>query len=360
MKHIIVICLIFCGLSSFGQSKLSNNLSVTANYQSGYSLPEYSLFTLITNDYIRSFELAFTKQTAGKTIWERTYNYPAYGLSLYYSTLGNDEILGKEFAVNYFNKLYLLSNENFKIYNISGVGIGYVSKIFSLDDNYLNVLVGGHFNIHFNLRFGASYSLTDKIGLNTGLSFDHISNANTASPNVGINTFTGYGGLIYKIGNHQERNDTTVDNHVRKNLYYVFAGIGGKHTQSLSATYFLTTSLSFEARRMITRAFHLGLGADLYYDSSVESELKKDNRTYQGVYDFQSGIHVSETVVYNKFSLSMHQGIYLGFGEHVGNNIIYNKGVMQFNIVENFNIRVVMKSHLHILDYPEIGFGIQF
>ncbi|MFT6747562.1 MAG: hypothetical protein ACJAZ2_001915 [Glaciecola sp.] len=359
-KYLIVFTCLLCCLNLNGQSKLTNNLSVNGNYQSGYALPEYSVFTLTTNDYIRSFELAFTKQTTGKTVWERAYNYPAYGLSLYYSNLGNNELLGKEFAAVYFMKLYILSRSKFKIFNISGIGGSYVSKIFNLNDNYLNVVVGSHLNFHFNMRFGASYELTDKLGVNTGISFDHNSNANMASPNVGVNTLTAYGGLSYKLGTHQELNDTIQDKHISKNIYYAFASVGGKHTQSLSSTYYLTSSLSFEAKRALTRAFHLGIGTDLFYDSAVHSELQKDNRDFKSSDNFQSGLHLSTTIVYNIFSLSLHQGVYLGLKEQVGKNTLYNKGVMQFKIHKNMSARIIMKSHLHILDYPEVGFGFQF
>jgi hypothetical protein len=355
-----LLFLLFACLTEKCQSKSLSNLSISANYQAGYSLPEYSIFTLITNDYIRAFELSITQQTLGKTEWEQSYNFPAHGLSLYYSNLGNDDILGKELALNYFLKLYFLSKGKFRLYNITAGGIGYVNKTFNMETNYLNVVVGSHFNLHFNLRFGGNYELSKKLSLNTGISFDHISNANTASPNIGVNTLTGYAGLSYLIGNQEQRIDSDLKKHERKNEYLLFAGIGGKHTQSLSSIYYLTSSLSFEARRAITRGFHLGVGIDFFYDSSVESELLKDNRGHRDLYDFQTGIHVSPALVYNKFSAALYQGIYVGFQEKVGKKTLYNKGILQYNIYKNITLRAVMKSHLHILDYPEFGIGMKF
>lgn len=348
------------GFTGVCQSKSLNNLAVSANYQTGFSLPEYSIFTLITDDYIRAFELSITQQTLGKTEWEQSYNFPAHGLSLYYSNLGNDDILGKELALNYFLKLYLLSKGKFRLYNVTAGGIGYVNKTFDMETNYLNVVVGSHFNLHFNLKFGANYELSKKLSINTGMSFNHFSNANTASPNIGVNTFTGYAGLSYVIGDKEELNDFSFNKHVPKNEFFLFAGVGGKHTQSLSSIYYLTSSLSFEARRSITRGFHLGVGMDVYYDSSVKSELLKDNRVHKGQYDFQTGIHISPALVYNKFSVALYQGVYVGFQEKVGRNTLYNKGVLQFNIYKNITLRAVMKSHLHILDYPEFGVGMKF
>lgn len=352
-------CLLNADLA-YGKSKWTDNLSVSANYQAGYNLREYSLFTLVTNDYIRAFELSITQETVGKSVWEQSYKFPAHGFALYHSTLGNNEILGSETALNYFLKVYLISKKKFRLYNITGGGIGYLNKVFDLENNYLNVLVGAHFNLHFNLKLGAHYEITKKLSLNTGLSFDHNSNANSASPNVGINTFTGYGGITYLLGDKKERIDTVFEKHVPKNYYLLFAGIGGKHTQSLSSIYYLTSSLSFEARRSITRGFHLGIGIDAFYDSSVRSELLKEDKAHKSIYDFQTGIHLSPAIVYNKFSIALYHGFYLGLTERIKNHTMYNKGAFQYNFYKNMTLRVVMKSHLHILDYPEIGFGMKF
>ena len=103
----------------------------------------------------------------------------------------------------------------------------------------------------------------------------------------------------------------------------------------------------------------MGIGADFYYNSAIESQMKSLDRNFRPIDAFQSGIHVSETVVYNKFSLGLHQGVYIGLPERVLGKLIYNKAVMQFSVFKNVNFRIVMKSHLHMLDYPEFGVGIK-
>jgi len=91
-----------------------------------------------------------------------------------------------------------------------------------------------------------------------------------------------------------------------------------------------------------------GIGSDFFYDSSVKSSLSLQGDKYKNSYSFQTGI---------KFSLSFQEGIYVLLTEKVNKHKIYSKGIFQYQINDRFLMRFVMKSHLNILDYPEIGFG---
>lgn len=342
-----------------GQSKFSDNFKIMGNYHYGYVLPEYSFVNLISNAPISSFDLCLLKETKGKNIWQQLYKYPEYGLSFFYSSLGNDDVLGREIALNYFFKVHLISKKRFKFFNRTGIGLGYVSEKFDLEENYLNVATGSHLNMHFNFRFGASYEFTDKLGLNAGISFDHFSNANTSEPNLGINYFTGYTGISYLIGERKEITKIELEDHKIVNEFEAFVSLGGKHARNLSSKYFLVSSLSLQVKRSFFRAFHLGAGVDLFYDSSVSSQLDNDVLEYKSAYQFQTGIHISQSIIYSRFSVTLQEGIYLGLKEKVDDYVMYNRGILRYQLTENTSIRLAMKSHLHILDYPEIGLGFK-
>lgn len=137
----------------------------------------------------------------------------------------------------------------------------------------------------------------------------------------------------------------------------MFASVGGKHSRALSSKYFFTSSLSYELSRAFFRKFHFGIGADLFYDSSVKNSLEKKEQLYRKSNSFQTGIHVTQTLVYNKLSLSLQQGVYLLLTEKVDNYPVYTRGLIQYKVSKRFLVRLSMKSHFHILDYPEVGFG---
>jgi len=362
-KHIRVLTIVTaCCLFTFSaqaQKKFADNLNGMVNLHSGYNLPEYPFISALTKDYVRSVEVALFKETVGKNKWEQLYNYPDYGLSVFYSTLGNDEVFGRELALTYFFRLYFYSKNRLHLYNRLGIGVSYVSKKFDLEDNFQNVAVGSNVNIHFNARIGARYLLSDKFSLLTGLSFDHFSNGNTSEPNLGINYLTGFGGISYGLGKKGKVQQHKIEEHVKEDRVMLFASIGGKHSRALSSKYFLTSSLSVDFERMLSRKFRFGVGADFFYDSSVKNSLEKESKKHSSSDDFQTGIHISQSLIYNRISITLQEGIYIGLTEKVDDYLIYNRGIIQYQLNDQFAVRLAMKSHLHILDFPEIGVGIK-
>ena len=55
----------------------------------------------------------------------------------------------------------------------------------------------GQFNFVLSAGFGVSYFLTDQAALNIGYRFQHISNAGTQYPNIGLNASLPYGGFSF-------------------------------------------------------------------------------------------------------------------------------------------------------------------
>ena len=71
-------------------------------------------------------------------------------------------------------------------------------------------------------------------------------------------------------------------------------------------------------------------------------------------------IHISESIIFNKLTLSIQEGFYLLLNEQVEKYRIYSRGIAQYQVTDRFLMRIAMKSHIHILDYPELGFGYKF
>jgi len=353
--HIFFLLIACLSNNIQAQNKLTDDLKISLGLHYGFNLPEYQMFTYITNNYIHSVDVSIIKETSGKNEWEQIFNYPEYGLSLFYSSLGNDDIFGREFSVNPFFRTNIIYKENFKLYNQIGVGLSYVNKKFNAEDNYLNVAVGSNINLHFNLRFGINYSFYNRFAINSGISFDHFSNANTSEPNLGINYITAFTGLSYRIGQKTTKKKTILSPHIKENYFNIVANIGGKYSRALSSKKYVTASISFEAKRKCYKVFHLGIGADIFYDNSVEDQLLDAGKEYKSIDSFQTGFHFSQTVIYNKLSLSLEEGLYIGLVEKVEEYHIYNRGIISYQINKKLSIRLAMKSHLHILDYPEFG-----
>ena len=345
------------------QDEMTNNLSLAASYHYGAILPEYSNLTYLTHDYVQSVSLSLSKKTKGKTDWEQAYNYPSYGLLLFYSTLGNNEVNGREVALYPFFNLNIISRKRFNFYNQTGLGFGYVTRKFDLTNNYLNVAVGSHMNVHFNLKFGMNFPLLKQIRGHTGISFDHFSNSNTKDPNLGLNYLTTYAALSYMLGTETVPEPHTLSPHQKGHHYEFIYSVGGKHPKGPDPGTYFTSSATFEVKWKPLRAIHLGVGGDLFYDTSTETEILSfydPELGYKKLYDFRSGIHLSQEFVYSRLSLILQEGIYLLLTDRVNQHVMYNRGIVRFRMSDKIFIQVAMKSHLHILDYPEFGLGLRW
>lgn len=361
-KNINLIFILLLCLSTNllqGQQKFTDNLSIVSNYHFGLIIPEYQFINYFTNDYVRSVDLSLVKQTTGKTYWDQLFKYPQYGLSLFYSTLGNNDVFGKELSLNYFFKTNLINNKQFHLFNQIGAGLSYVNKTFDLENNPNNVAIGSNFDVHFNFRLGINYTLAQKSSFNLGLSFDHLSNANTNEFNYGLNYLTAFGGISYRIGDQTELHTHNIETHQQKNNLKFCASIGGKHTDALISDYYLTSSFEFEFQRELTPVFHLGVGLDLFYDSSVEEQFSDIGQKFKNSDSFQSGIHISESFTYNKFCLTIQEGLYVLLPNKIINKKMYNRAVLQYEVTNHMFVRIAMKSHVFILDFPELGVGFK-
>jgi len=347
---------------TFGQARFSDNLKISGNYHFGVNLPEYDFFTYLTEDFVQSADLCIVKETSGKNIWEDLYNYPEHGMSLFYTTLGNNAVYGQELSLNYFFKLNAIRTNRFKLYNRLGFGLGYVNRKFDAQSNYLNVAIGSHFNIHFNARLGAEFIINKKLEAGFGISFDHLSNANTSATNLGINTTTLFAGMSYMLRERTEKVKVEKTKHKPSNKLEIVSLIGGKviRNSSFVSSYYGVFGISVEGFRDIFRGFHIGVGTDIFYDTSIKTSLTSIGEPYQGFMSWQTGIHVSQSIVYNRFSVTIQEGFYVGLRNHIYDKVMYNRGIIKYRITDHFTVRLTMKSHLHILDFPEFGFGYRF
>jgi hypothetical protein len=343
------------------QSGFLNGWNGNTYYHCGLVVPEYRNMLFVAEDYVQSAGLSLSKKTTGKNIWEQIYHYPEFGLMLFYSTLGNDAVNGREIALCPFFTLDWMKRGGFSMMNQIGLGLGYVTRKFDFEDNYQNIAVGSHFNIHFNLRLGFRYQLHRSLQMQSGLSFDHFSNANMQEPNLGINYLTAYLGLGYLSGHKKKNQGIEPLPHKRDfHLEFIYS-FGGKHTRAFQTEFFFTSSGTIELKWDLFRAFHPGIGLDLFYDSSTQTEMKVyPEAVYRKQYDYRTGIHLSQEILYNRLSIIFQEGFYFILTDKVEKNVMYNRGMIRYTIADHFMLSLAMKSHLHILDYPEIGLGYRW
>lgn len=357
-----LIILLNFSFVSFSQkpSKLDNSwIRVQGNF--GALISEYQFANYLVNKPLGAFEISWNKRTTGKNLWEQVYKFPEYGITFQYTSLGNPTVFGHEVALYPYMQGFFYRGKKMQVFHQFGFGVGYATKRFHLENNYQNIAVGSHLNFHFNFKTGARYLLNDHFLLDGGLTFAHFSNANMSEPNLGLNMVYAFLGVSKSIGKQSPIVKNEIPKHFKKHEFALIYAAGGKHTRALQSDKYFTSSLSGEYKFHWKRKFYVGTGLDLFYDSSTEIEMSargKDNHRSRD--DFRTGIHFSQEIVYDRFSFILQEGFYVGLVDMVSNSSMYNRAILRWRFTENLLVHISMKSHLHILEYPELGFGYHF
>ncbi len=293
--------------------------------------------------------------------WEKIYKYPQFGISLFYSTLGNKNVFGDEIALYPYFSILSHPNKKLHIENRLGLGLAYATRKFELSDNYENVAVGSHLNVHFRYHLGLQYDISPNLRVKTGINFHHFSNANMREPNLGLNMVSLSLGVSKALGKQEVRLTPETPTFHKSNQFLAILSFGGKHTRALQSDVFPTVSVAFEANRKLSHTFHFGTGIDVFYDASTKTEMPMDEQiNFKPIDNFRTGIHISQALVYNKFSFILQEGLYLGLKDKVNQKLMYNKLILRYKFAPKFVAQLAVKSHLHILDFPECGFSYCF
>jgi hypothetical protein len=365
MKKQIFIYILFLSFipvlltgKSNAQKSILEDSKIGINYHYGFLLPEYPFFIYLTNSAINIVELNFSKKVYGTKIWHQVYRMPDIGFSLFYSDLGNDDVFGKSIAVNPYIGFHLINTQPVTLTYRIGLGLTYVSKHFDAETNYKNLPVGSHLNLWLNSELFASIHLKDRYSINGGLGFNHLSNANLAEPNIGLNYLTFLIGGEVLLSDRAKETLIEIPDFVKKNEFSIDFGGCVKKTRRFAPETYFAGSLSFQLKRFLAYKFGPGIGVDLFYDNSIPDEMKlKGISTVKNVYQFKSGIHISQEFVVGKLSLIIQEGLYIILKDRLENYKMYNRGIVRYKFSNHWYANIAMKSNLFILDVMELGIG---
>jgi len=358
LKRVFVfIMLVFAVPSVHAQRDSVHQWQIRANIQHGVLLPEYGFLGNISDDYIRGFEINISKSTTGETQWQQLYRYPSFGISFYYSTLGSKQHFGDQYTLYPYYALNIYRGRKWSLNYQMGLGISYATKKYDQNTNFQNLAIGSHFNIHYHADVIAQWKISKKLYVNGGISFSHISNANLSEPNVGLNSSTAFIGMALGIGQRKEYVKKEVPTFTPYFTYEVLINGGMKHTRTFESFQYPAFSISFDAKRRARYKFAFGAGIDFFYDASIEPQMIRLNKPYSSSNSFTSGIHFAQEFVYDKVSLILQEGFYIGLTDKLNGYFMYNRAIARYKFSKHFFANFSLKSHLYILDFPEIGIG---
>lgn len=138
------------------------------------------------SDFTKSFSLSLGIDDNRKISASQFLNSPSTGLSLLYSDLGNDSVLGHSFHIMPFLMFKPFASKQDKWWLKFGIGAGYYTKTYS--NSASNLAIGSKVNWSFQAYLYRDVYLSDKYDIRLGAGYLHSSNGHTKLPNMGLNS----------------------------------------------------------------------------------------------------------------------------------------------------------------------------
>lgn len=363
MKHRLTGIVIFLNLFLFSQEQKTTDSYVDLNYFSGnIALHNNDILHLITG-HPEGVILSWNKKTFGNEAWEQRFNYPDYGASFIFQNLRN-EVLGNNFGLYahynfYFFKRHLMLR--------LGQGIAYNTNPYDKVENHKNIAFGSHLlsSTYVMLNYKKA-RLLNRVGLQTGLSFVHYSNANVKAPNTSVNTVAFNLGLTYDIDEEDadyiaNLNDEKFTEPIKYNLAF---RTGINQSDIIGSGQFPFYVVSAYADKRLSHVSAIQLGADVFFSNFLKELIYYQSVSFpeenvEGDEDYKRvGLFAGHELFINKMSIETQLGYYVYYPFDFEGRTYIRIGLKRY-FGDKFFGAMTLKSHGAKAEAVEFGIGVR-
>lgn len=336
---------------------------ITGRYHYGLVIPHHSTMMYFIDDYSRGAEVTFGRRAYGKDNWEKYFNYPEIGLGLFYATHGNVEIYGEGVALFPYINYKLIHTPRFTMQNKLAMGLGYVTKPYSLVSNNYNMVFGSRLNVYIGMSLLLDIRMTDNLSFATGVSLNHMSNGAVKKPNHGINLLSASAGFKYhfnKALNPPVRDISAPDSNERE--FFVIGSVGRSQGASFYPDFFWNGSVSLNHLWHTSKLRAWGVGADcIYYSAAphVFDEEGKIGGDFSSKDYFFTGIFGSYNVFLGKTTLFGNIGAYLTYKIKPPQPVYSRLGV-RYRVTQQLMANFSIKASFFRSEFLEFGVGYRW
>lgn len=341
---------------------VNSNLFARTNLHYGFIIPVRESMSHLIKAHTLAYELNIGKSTLGNREWHHIYKYPIIGFSYYHADLGNKDVLGNADAVLPYINFPLYQSPKFLFSFRFACGLGWLSKSFDRIDNYKNNAIGSSLNAAINPNAETSLKISRQILLHANIGLMHFSNGTFRVPNLGINIPSASLGFSYLWNQHNtvlNKQDTLrkTDSRIRFNM---ILALGNKEAYPPAANKFFTYTFSFTALKTLSAKSRMGLGSDLFYDSSLIYKFEQDstpiNRNSEVL---RAGIHLTHELMIARLSIVTQMGTYL-ISKWKYDGIFYHRLGFKYFFYKDLFANLSLKTHFAKADFVEWGLGYNF
>lgn len=312
---------------------------------------------------IPAFEIDFVKPTTGTKRWHHENNFPEVGLSFNYIDFANPSQLGYSFSLSPYIEIPLNKKVRFTRPILRFCwGLSYVNKRFDINSNPENIAIGSYLNTYFQVKSLWHINLSNKFRLEPGVSFAHVSNGRSKTPNLGLNVVSLNLGLTYKLNGGvakvalQDSSATWKSKHE----ILIWDAIGFNEHMPANGPIYLANTFGVNYYYNVRNTHKWGAGFDIAYDAQNEYHLLNGGKTVNSKWDIlQLGLKACYSYNIGRVSLPIEMGYYAVSKPQEDGPLFHRIGVRYYcknGLMFNFT----MKSHWAVAAHFDYGIGYLF
>lgn len=329
----------------------------------GFILIHRATIGHLVKGYPTTYELNFSKATAGDKLWHKENNLPDIGISAQCIDFKNPEQLGYAFTASPYAEIPLnKENKSSRVIMRLCLGATYLTKAFDIHNDPKNIAIGSNLNCFVQFRWMWHLKLSEKFRIEPGLSFTHASNAKARNPNLGLNIVSANLGLNYILTKPNTRTYSSIDSSTKVKskheiLTYVSAGFN-QHKINGPRLFCYMYSLAYQYNIRNTHKF--SVGTDFFYDENYSVDYKDlTGKDPSGADKLRVSFRLGYSYNLGRVSFPAEIGYYVFEKVSPDATVVTRIGVRYYSpsgIVLNFGLR----THYAVAYNLEYGIGYRF
>jgi hypothetical protein len=335
-----------------------NPVSLGIHGYYGMIIPHSEAIEPVSHTNPAGLEINLALHLTSENVWQYCFCYPRVGLALHYVDFANRDVVGSAVALYPYVEPFIRADRRWSMAVRFGPGFSYQTTIYDEVTNPDNKFFGSHFAFIAMLNASVNYRINQHFSARATLSYNHISNGGTVSPNYGINyPMAGMGmDYIFNPYNFEEREkDRGVvlnPDRDRFDLALFFSGRESERFGKWFGVYGIWGGYS----RMVGRVSAFYAGAELVSDLLVRENLRQD--FLDGTIEHNPGhlrasLLAGHELVLGRFLFSQYAGVYF-YAPAQPRKPWYQRYALLYRFAPSTWIGVNARAHYHVIDFIDL------
>jgi hypothetical protein len=300
-------------------------------------------------------EFSYIYRTAAAKQWHQAYRQPLVGGTLFFGSVGNNEILGRFLGLYGFVELPIVKLKRYRLDFKFATGLGYTNKPFDPVLNPENIAIGSSVNALMCFALKQSWRWNNT-ALTLGIDMTHFSNASYQMPNLGINVpFLSLGVQRFFKERSTEKLPTELE---RPEFTFGLTAIASaKEMRPLGVGRYPVYAGNFFARKYLSPKGGVEAALDVIYKVGLLSHPSYPQAA--ALDPLQLGLFLGYIQSFDRLHFIYGAGVYLRDVLQPDESIYIRLGT-RYALTKHLEALMTLKTHYAKADYMELGLAYHF